>query len=71
MALVPADTPVAIPDIEPIVATPVADELHVPPAVLLLRLVVVPEQMLSVPLIADGSALTVTVLIALQPVASA
>lgn len=55
MLVVPAVAVVAMPDIEPIVATPVAPEAHVPPAVLLLKLVVEPEQTLSVPFIGVGN----------------
>ena len=54
-----------------IVPVAVADELHVPPPVLLLRLVVKPEHATVVPLIADGNAFTVNVLVALHPVAKA
>ena len=61
MEAVPADTPVTTPDAEPTVATPVLPEVHVPPAVASLSVVVSPAQTTAVPVIADGSGLTVTV----------
>jgi hypothetical protein len=41
--------------------------VHVPPATASLSVVVAPAQMLVVPLIADGNGLTVTVVVAAQP----
>ena len=57
----PVTTPVAL-----TVATPVDTELHRPPAVASLRLVVVAGQITSPPLIvaADGAGLTVTTAVA-------
>jgi len=56
----PADIPVAIPDDEPI-ATAVPPLAQVPPGEPSLNVVVLPAQTLSVPVIADGRGLTVTV----------
>jgi hypothetical protein len=50
------------------VATPVAPELHTPPLKELLRVVVEPAQIVVVPVIADGDALTVITFVALHPV---
>jgi hypothetical protein len=54
------------PDAEPIVATPVADQ--VPPVVLLLSVPDNPAQMLNVPKMALGNGLTVMVVFTLHPV---
>ncbi len=64
----PAAIPVAIPVTGLIVAVPVAPEVHMPPLLLLLKLVVEPAQTIWVPLIADGNGLTVTVFVSIQPV---
>jgi hypothetical protein len=65
---VPPLTPVTIPVDAPIVAMAGADEDHVPPGVALLSVVVWPTQVAAEPVIAAGGALTVTVLVAPQPV---
>ena len=65
MLVVPAATPDTMPVVEPIVATPVALLLHVPPAVLLASVIVRPTQTLVAPVIAE-SAFTVIVFTALQ-----
>ncbi len=62
----PAVTPVAIPEADPIVATPVLPLLHVPPGVASPREVVNPTQTDSVPVIGAGSGVTVTVVKARQ-----
>jgi hypothetical protein len=63
---VPATTPVTVPD--DIVATAVLPLLQAPPAVALVRDVVVPGHKAIVPVIAAGSGLTVAVTVAIQPV---
>lgn len=55
----PAATPVAVPDEDPIVATPVVPEVQVPPPVELLNVVVNPAHTVAVPVIDAGSAFTV------------
>ena len=65
---VPADTPVTIPVEEPTVATPKVLLIQRPPGVLLLRVVVLPTHTVVEPLIADGAAVTVTTVVAIQPV---
>ena len=54
------EIPVTVPVEEPIVATPVLELVHVPPPIAATRLVVLPIQMMLVPVIADGVAFTVT-----------
>ena len=66
MVAVPAATPVTIPDV-PIVATPVLLLAHVPPLVVEDRVVVDPAHTEVVPVIAAGSAFTVTVAVLLHP----
>jgi hypothetical protein len=56
------------PELLPIVAMPVLLLIHVPPPVASLRVVVEPEQTLSVPLIGGGGVLTVMGIVAIQPV---
>jgi hypothetical protein len=51
-----------------IVATAGVALLHTPPAVALLKVVVEPTHTLVVPVMAAGSALTVTVLVTAHPV---
>ncbi len=68
MVVVPAATPVAVPDVEPIVAIPVLELLHTPPEVASVSVVVLPTVTLSVPDIAAGFGLTVMVVATLQPV---
>jgi hypothetical protein len=58
---VPPATPVTKPDDEPMVATPALLLTHVPPASALLSNVVAVTQAFSVPVMAAGRALTVTV----------
>ena len=65
MVDVPADTPVTMPLAEPIVATAGVLLLHVPPVVMLERVVVAPIHVVSVPVMGDEIAeLTVTTLVA-------
>ena len=64
----PGDIPVTIPVEEPAVAIPVVPLAHVPPPASL-KVVVNPAQTAAVPLIADGNGLTVTITVAIQPVA--
>lgn len=71
MVDVPALTPVAMPLVEPIVATPVLPLLHVPPGTLLLSVVVAPWHTEVVPPMAEGAAFTVNTVVAIQPVGSA
>jgi len=63
---VPADTPDTIP-VEPTVATDVLPLLHVPPVVVLFRVVVAPWHKLIVPVMAAtvGNELTVTTVVAI------
>jgi hypothetical protein len=68
MVAVPAATPLTIPVAEPTVAVVTSLLLHVPPLVLLVKFVVAPVHIVPVPVIAEGNALTVTVVVALQPV---
>lgn len=63
---VPADTPVTTPEAS-IEATTVLLLLHVPLPVTSLSVVVEPAHTLAVPVMADGTALTVTVVVAIQP----
>ena len=67
---VPADTPVTIPDDEPTVALPLP-ALHAPLPVLSLSVVPEPAHTIALPVIIDGSGLTVTTAVALQPVVNA
>ena len=60
MVAVPPETPLKIPVVEPILATPLAVLLHVPPPEISLNVVLIPEQILLAPLIAEGVAFTVT-----------
>ena len=65
---VPALTPVTVPVMVLTVATAVAEEVHTPPEVVLVNVVVEPTQVLAVPPIEarTGNALTVTVACALE-----
>ena len=65
----PADTPVTIPEDEPIVATPVDPETHVPPPASL-KVVVDELQREAVPEIAAGNGSTVIVSDIRHPVPS-
>ena len=61
--------PATIPDDDPMVATPVDPEAHDPPPASF-KAVADPGQTEAVPLIAEGKGLTVTDVVALQPVPS-
>ena len=61
MLLTPADTPVSIPDVEPIVATLVLPLNHVPPAGMVDKVVVTPTQTAEEAVNAAGVGLTVNV----------
>jgi hypothetical protein len=63
---VPPDAPLTIPEEAPTVATPVAPEDHVPPAVAFINVMVVPWQTDVAPLIAV-SAFTEMTIVAVQP----
>jgi hypothetical protein len=67
------DVPVAIPVATPVlltVATLVVAELQLPPEVAEVSAVVLPVQIVVVPVMADGNALTVNVAILLHPAPS-
>lgn len=68
MVVVPAATPVTTPD-ELMVAAAVLLLLHTPPPVFV-SVVVKPTHTFIVPVVADGSAFTVTSVVAVQPVVS-
>jgi hypothetical protein len=61
---VPAETPESSAEVEPMVATEVVPELHVPPDVASVRVVDVPLQIENVPPIAAGTGVTVTTAVA-------
>ncbi len=61
MLLAPADAPVSIPDVEPIVATLVVPLNHVPPAGVVDSVVVMPTQMAEEAVNTAGVGLTVNV----------
>jgi hypothetical protein len=67
MVAVPADTPVTTPRLVT-VATAVLLLAHVPPVVASERVVVLPVQIVVVPVIALGVGLTVKKVVALHPV---
>jgi len=67
MGTVPADTPVTTP-VAVTVAVAVVPLLHTPPDVTSLKVVVAPVHTVLLPVIAEGSALTVTGTLVLQPV---
>ena len=69
MGATPTDRPVAVPVLDPIVATPVAPDVHVPPPAQL-SVVLAPWQILMLPVTAPGNGFTVTTVVALQPVAN-
>jgi hypothetical protein len=56
--------------VAPTVAIPVALELHVPPGVELLRVILAPTHTVPRPVIGNGSGFTVMVTVEVQPVAS-
>ena len=67
--LFPDAIPVTAPEVGLITATEVVPLLHVPPAVASVSVVVaVPGHIESVPPIAAGNGLTVTTVVAIQPV---
>jgi hypothetical protein len=72
IVVVPAPTPVTIPEEVPTVAVPGRLLVQVPPVVASLRIVVVPGHALSVPVIAAGNGLmmivSVPVIVLVQPV---
>ena len=70
MVTTPEVTPVTIPDVEPMVATPVLLLVHVPPEVASVNVVVKPTHTFVVPPIAAGFGLTVKLVTAIQPVLS-
>jgi hypothetical protein len=61
---VPSETPTRTPVDEPIAATAVLLLVHTPPGVASLSVVVVPAQIVVVPVIGDATALTVTTVVA-------
>ena len=66
---VPKELPVAIPLLKPMVSTAVLLLAHVPPVVASDKVVVKPTHTVMVPVMADGSAFTVTVAVMKQPLA--
>lgn len=68
MVATPAVTPVTKPVAEPMVAMVVGVELHTPPVVASVNVVVAPTQMFVRPVGVAGPGLTVSVLVARQPV---
>ena len=60
---VPFDTPLTMPVVLPTEAMPLADELHVPPDVVLAKVVVAPIHTLRVPVIVAGVVFTVITLV--------
>jgi hypothetical protein len=60
---VPFDTPLTMPVVLPTEAIPSADELQVPPDGVLLKVVVAPMHTLRVPVISEGIAFTVTIVV--------
>jgi hypothetical protein len=70
MVAVPAVIPLTIPVAGLTVAVVVALLLHVPPVVAVTSSVVLPVHRVAVPLMGDGKAYTVTVLVAVQPMPS-
>jgi len=68
MTDVPGVTPVTIPVDEPTVATPVEPLIQLPPATDSLSVVVSPIQVVSVPVIGVGTAVTVTICVATHAV---
>ena len=65
---VPAETPETTPELLPMVATPVEEELHVPPASASLKVVVAPTHTVNVPVIAATPVFTVTSTLAVHSV---
>ena len=69
MLLVPANIPVTTPDDAPIFALPLL-LVHVPPVGVEFNVVVNPAHTVVIPVIVVGLALTLTVVILIQPVPS-
>jgi hypothetical protein len=67
MVAVPADTPVTIPVVDPIVATPVLLLLQVPPPITSVSEMLAPMQKADGPAIAAGVEFTVTTMVTLPP----
>lgn len=67
ITVIPAPTPVTTPKLL-MVATLVLPVLHNPPGVVLLKAVVKPAHIIAVPVITDGTELTVTGAVVIQPV---
>ncbi len=63
MTDVPVVMPDTVPDDEPIVAMDGDPDIHVPPGVASVSVVVVPEQSTLAPAMGDGSGLTVTMMV--------
>jgi hypothetical protein len=70
MVVDPFDTPVTTPFELPTVATVLLAEIHDPPVVVLVSVVVPPRHNVVVPPIAAGVALTVTTFVDRQPLLS-
>lgn len=67
MVEVPANRPLNTPEVVLIVPTTVFTLSHVPPAGVLLKVVVPPTHILLLPVIAPGSGFTVSIAVATQP----
>ncbi len=67
MMAVPPATPTTTPEAEPIVATVGSLLLQTPPEVATLNAVEEPAQMAVLPVMADGTELTVTMIAEVQP----
>lgn len=68
MVAVPGNIPVTTPPTLMLTALPLpAPALHIPPLVVLLKVVVWPTHTFDDPVIAAGAVLTVTVVVAMQP----
>ena len=65
--MTPGDTPNKTPVVEPMVAAAPL-QIHVPPVVASVRVIVLPVQTPDGPLIATGRSFTVTVVVVIQPV---
>jgi len=70
MVVVPAVIPVAIPESPPIVATEGLPLLHTPPGVASDSATVIPPHTVELPVIAAGTGLTVSSIVAVQPAGS-
>jgi hypothetical protein len=67
MTAVPVDDPCTAPLADPTLAIAGLLLLHVPPVAAVVKVIVVPTQILDTPVIAAGNALTVITLLAEQP----